>query len=181
MRTWRSLFLYLVCLPSDIIGFSVVLIARLFGGKKLKFEKRPTEYPDGRPAPGNWVLTCDLKDGFCTSWHYSAITVSPHAILYRQFVRDNDLFGWSRIQEHEHCHSEQFEGAGLIGFTMSLVMLIFGVYFVVPLIVWTVFPWIPMGSSYATSWLRGEDFYRGASIEEGARGADDYYDNPWNL
>ena len=183
MRTWRSLFLYLFCLPVDIFAFVCLFFIWAIFGKSLRFEKKPIFYTDydtknsfksfKLEPPGNWVLTCEVKSKYIRWCPYNAMTVAPHAILYRIGSR-GDSKSWSRVQEHEHVHVEQYEAGGVLGTFLAMFLLIFSsCWFAI--IVWLLCPWMYMGASYITSWFRGEDLYYGAAIEEGARAIDDHW------
>ncbi|PNX50380.1 MAG: hypothetical protein BV458_13325 [Thermoplasmata archaeon M9B2D] len=175
MRTWRSLFLYVTCIGADIIGFIGVLLIWLIWGKNFRFEKKPIALEGQKSHPGLWALTCDVKRKRLSIFKYSGMTISPHAIIYREGKRPKENYVWSRIQEHEHFHCEQYEAASIIGF----IILIFGftglIEILLSICIFTVAPWMYMGAAYAASWLRGEDIYRGAHTEEGAYAIDDYF------
>jgi len=178
VRVWRQLFLYIFCLLSDFLGLLVFLLIYFIYGKHLSFEKKPNIFSENYVMPGNWCLTCDLKKNVLLWWKYDAITLAPHIIIYRHGKRPPiKSMDWSRIQDHEHFHSQQFEVGGLIGFICTIFFAILCKSLIVPIVIFAVFPWIYMGCSYIVSWFRGEDFYRGSCVEKGARGVDDYFDN----
>jgi len=176
MRTWRSLFLYVSCLAADIIGFMGLIIIWGICGKNLRFEKKPKKQK-GKFPPGNWCLTCDVKRKHLSIFKYNGMTIAPHMIIYREGKRPNGSSEWSRIQEHEHFHSEQYESASVIGFLILIIGLFGPINILLSIFIFTVMPWAYMGSAYATSWLRGEDVYRGAHTEEGAYAIDDFYED----
>lgn len=153
LRTW---LVYILTFATDLLCALFALCLGLFGADSYRFEKPP----DG---PGLYVLTCDVPFLF---GRYSAITIAPHVILYRRGRRLPN--GWSRIQAHEHRHTEQYEGAGLLASLMALYGFLWGFHVWPAMFVWVVGPWAYMGAGYVVAWLRGEDPYRGSHNEEAA-------------
>ena len=166
MRKWRSSFLYLICLLSDLIATIPFLLIWGIWGRNAGFEKKPPMFEGGKPTPGVWCLVCSLKPEVLKFWKYSAITLAPHIIIYRDYARDEE--GWSKIQDHEHVHVEQYESACLIGLVIGLLLLSNPSFWLMSLAIWGVSPWVYMGSGYAVAWIRGESLYRGSVNEEAA-------------
>ena len=75
LATIRHIALYLTALPWNlVVAWPGVLGIRALWGEDLRWENRRNHIltaPDGRPAPGGPVLTCDIKEN---SW-----PVDPHA------------------------------------------------------------------------------------------------------
>lgn len=152
----RSWLVYLLTLGTDLLGALAALLLLPLGARGYRFERRPK-------GPGLWALTCD------SPWlpgRYGAMTIAPHVIVYRKGRRLPR--GWSRLQDHEHSHSEQYEAAGLIGSLVGLCAFLGAVAPWLGVVAWVGVPWADMGAGFVVAWLRGEDPYRGSHNEEAA-------------
>ncbi len=174
MRSVRSLLLYVTGFGCDVASAFGLLILWLFWGTRLRLEKKPGKAKDGRPFPGNWSLTCEIKNGKLKLYTYGGTTWAPHVRFYREGWPN--LGGWSEIQEHEEQHGEQLQAASVAGAAMAATHTGSPV---AALVIFIVAPWVIMLAAYITAWLRGESIYRGASTEEAAYAiADDYDTHP---
>jgi hypothetical protein len=191
MKTWRHILLYLVCLPADLVGWSIVLFARLAWGEKLTWET-----PKSIGRPGGPVLTCDLRED---SWpvtpgkwpkgfylqkterqkgshpHTWGGTTFGHAIFYGPGRRGFPEDPWEPIQVHEHVHVEQFEAAMLRSALVGLVVALGG-QTTLGLVIWCLGYVLMLVASWVTAILRGEDPYRGSHHEEAAYAIDEVYE-----
>ena len=150
MRFFLRTLLYIACAPTDVLGFIAAMLLRVLWGKSLHVHK------------GALVCQLDRSKWFerrlFSGWGGS--TISPHVII----VGDGDF----HVLPHELVHMEQFEAAALLGAVFTIVG------FVLQLPTWVaVLPvvfnvWATALAAYTTAVLRGEDFYRGAHIEEAA-------------
>lgn len=157
MNKTRAWLLYLFGLPADLLATVVAfLLAPFQSGLGLRFERKP----DG---PGLWVLSVDVDKLF---GDFAAITVAPHVIIYKTGCHFPQ--GWSMLQEHEHAHCKQYEGAALVGFVIAAYAFAAGAPWHVPLEIWIVTPWVYMLMGNVVAWLRGEDVYSGSANEEAA-------------
>jgi hypothetical protein len=153
----RSWLLYLFGLPADVLATVVaILLAPFQSGLGLRFEHKPN-------ATGPWSLTVDVDKLFGS---FVAITIAPHVIVYKKGCHFPQ--GWSMLQEHEHVHCKQYEGASLTGFVLALCGLAFGAPLHVSLATWIVTPWLYMLGGNVVAWLRGDDAYSGSANEEAA-------------
>lgn len=161
-KRWTRAFLYVATLAPDLVyGWPLVLVARLAGGEKLRWE-------DG-------VLRCRAKRigllqktvGKLTY----AVTLSPHAIIYtHQALWPEELKEPSRTQMHEHVHVEQGEATQLA--SLVPLGLIVGLFLALDEPVWAgiigglfwALAYLAMiGAALLTAWLRGEEGERGHS------------------
>lgn len=151
MKLVKTLFRYLVCLPSDLISWTFLSIVWLFFGTKPHWDN------------GFWF---EFKSG---SW--------PMRTWFKRW-RGTTLChgGWlapgmtgTLIEDHEQVHVEQYETAGLIFGTYTFMWFCFEpeLWFW-GLASWAVMPFLFMLSGFAIAWLRGEDPYRGSVNEEAA-------------
>jgi hypothetical protein len=73
-----------------------------------------------------------------------------------------------RLVAHELVHVEQFDAQSLLGLVIAAVLLVLGHPWWLGLLAWVAVP----GANYVTAGivaaLRGESFYRGNHLEEGA-------------
>ena len=153
-RTW---LLYLFSLPADLACALLALaLAPFQDGLGLTLERNPK-------GPGLWALTLDIK----ALWaNYAAITIAPHVIFYRSGRHFKQ--GWSMLQDHEHRHCEQYEGASVLSFVLACIVFALTRHWVAAFLVWALGPWLSMLAAYAVAWLRGEDPYSGSINEESA-------------
>lgn len=153
----RAWLLYLFGLPTDMLATVVaILLAPFQSGLGLRFERKPD-------APGPWVLTVDVDKLFGP---IIAITIAPHVIVYKKGCHFPQ--GWSMLQEHEHTHCKQYEGASLTGFVLAVCNLIAGTAWPLVFATWIATPWLYMLGGNVVAWLRGEDVYSGSVNEEAA-------------
>lgn len=153
-RTWS---LYLFSLPADIVcALLAIVLAPFQHGLGLRLERNPK-------GPGLWALTLDVGK----LWgQYAAITIAPHVIFYRSGRHYGQ--GWSMLQDHEHQHCEQYEGASVLSFVLACIAYVFTCHPLAAFLLWSLGPWLSMLAGYAVAWLRGEDPYRGSINEESA-------------
>lgn len=173
MKTKRSWLVYLMGLGCDVVGAVALLVLWALWGTRLRLEKKPGVDVDGRPFPGLWVLTCEIKNGKLPFYTYGGTTFAPHVVFYREGRPLVD--GWAPIQEHEHTHTEQFEAVAMAGAMVAIGLWVAG-FSQAALITYVVAPWVFMGCANLTAWLRGESIYRGAHTEEAAYAIDDDYE-----
>jgi len=190
---WSHWFLYVVCLPWNlIIAWPAVLLIRLFWGKGLRWEKPPA-YDYDKGGGGGWCLSCQMKDGsfpvvpgtFPKGWYFRKKDNRPwggtalgHGVFYGPNGRNDE--NWGRCQAHEHIHVEQFEVAMLhsfiVGLVAGIVLLAFG-HIVAALWsffgIWFTGSLLKSSAAWLTAALRGEEPYWGSTHEESARAQDD--------
>jgi hypothetical protein len=153
-RTW---LIYFFGLPADVLCALLALaLAPFQKGLGLTLERRPN-------GPGLYALTLDVRR---LPGEIAAVTIAPHVIFYRSGRHFGQ--GWSVLQDHEHEHVEQYEGACLMGAALAAIALGFGARWFVALAIWAPAPWLFMLAGYAIAWLRGEDLYSGSINEESA-------------
>ena len=153
-QTW---LLYLFGLPADLACALLALVLAPFQeGLGLKFERNPK-------GPGLWALTLDVRK---LPRDVAAITIAPHVIFYRAGRHFGQ--GWSVLQDHEHKHVEQYEGACVMATALAILGFVTGAPLRAALPAWAIAPWVFMLAGYAVAWLRGEDPYSGSINEEAA-------------
>lgn len=153
----RASLLYLFGLPADLLATVVaILLAPFQSGLGLRFERKPD-------APGLWALSVDVDKLF---GRFVGITIAPHVIIYKTGCHFPQ--GWSMLQEHEHTHCKQYEGAAFVGFVLALLGFALGAPWHASLAIWIVAPWLHMLGGNVVAWLRGEDVYSGSANEEAA-------------
>lgn len=200
MKPWYRVFLYLVCLPWDLVTWPMILLIRLFWGENLRWEREPTQ---GSPA-----LTCDLKpySWAARTWYarkykingkktkvenhpdvqdvygkyrtWGGTTLGPHAIFYGPGRRVEGK--WWAVQQHEHRHVEQGEAAMMQGFMFGLPVFISAMImstwlWIMALVMWTL-GYVSMTANFFVALLRGEEAYRGSHHEEAAYDNDDLWE-----
>jgi hypothetical protein len=143
----RSLVLFLVSLPANALA----LLLSLPACSRSRFAFRVHK-------GALWLA--------CPTLSVGGRTLGPNVIQ----IRDLEWLSLGYpIADHELVHSEQAQGACLLGAFTSVVIAIegrplWGVSLPVTL------AWLATaGASYAVAWLRGEPTYHGAAIEEAAR------------
>ena len=201
----RHIVLYLMALPWNLtICWPAVLLIRLFWGKNLRWEKDPS-----KDSGDGYSLWTDLRPGSwpSRSWYTYKTdgkkTPNPMHLVekfgpYRTwggttlghggFYGPGQVTGeWSRLQEHEHIHVEQYEAAMFRSFFTSTVWLIVVLALGHPtaaFITWLVMWWggyLWMGvANWTTAVLRGEPAYRGSHHEESAYAQDDNWQQGLN-
>ena len=162
----RRALLYLVSLPADILwGWPIILLIRLLWGKNFEWESE--------------ALVCDLRPESwpARTWYtrWGGTTLSPHAIFYKDGLRNSPGKPWAGIQVHEHVHVEQGEASCLRSFLVALgtsvLLLTLGHSWPAlwaGLILWILgYPLMGI-ANWGTAWLRGEEPYEGSNHEESA-------------
>lgn len=153
----RSFVLYAFGLPTDLACALLALaLAPFQKGLGLRLERRPK-------GPGLWALTLDVR---ALPNDVAAITIAPHVIFYRSGRHFGQ--GWSVLQEHEHTHCQQYEGACLMASALAVLAFALGAPLHAVLPTWSIAPWVFMLAGYAVAWLRGQDPCRGSINEESA-------------
>jgi len=160
----RYVFLRLLCLPMDLVGFLIVLTVGLAWGKK-----------GNKVGWDNRVFWAQIDDD---SW--------PAKTWYRRWgattFAHNIMFGRSQIDRpdlwaHELTHVEQYEAeavqaTGLVfaGWGLWQLGLSLDVLFPSFLLFLCAFNGLSVfAAGMLTAWLRGEDPYTGSHLEESAR------------
>lgn len=158
----RYLFTYLWTIPWDIPTWILVLLFRVFFGHRLVFQ-----------SGGMW---CELR---ANSWFVRVFyrrwsgTIFGHGGLLAPGVAGGDGLDNS-TEVHEDFHVEQFEAAMLVGLINSVVVLVMFWYLGQPINWWFqlgiwMFAWtLSYYSTQLQAFFRGEDRYRGSSMEEAA-------------
>ncbi len=190
-----------------LICWPVVVLLRLFWGENLRWERNrdpktmdglslwcdlkkgswPTRTWYGKFESGNWLSF--LKGGKPIINHENRQeryglyrtwggTTLGHGGFYGPGVAEPE--GWTRTQDHEHHHVEQFEASMLrsfvVGLVLAIALLAVGhpvLALVLGLLYWWSGGFLYGVSSAITAALRGEDGYRGSHIEEAAYKLDD--------
>lgn len=199
MKTWRHLILYFVCLPVDLLSWTVILFMRAAWGERLEWET-----PKAIGRPGGPVLSVDLSEG---SWPVSpgtwpkgwylkreskkepshprtwGGTTLGHAIFYGPGRRAPLGLPWAPVQVHEHVHVEQFEAAMLRSFLVGLAVAVLAhlwgqstAFWILGGVIWFLGYPLMGAANWTTALLRGEDAYRGSHHEEAAYAIDDLYE-----
>ena len=190
MKVKRHIALYIIGAPWNLFAaWPVVLLIRLFWGKGLRWETPP----DANQRGGGPCLTCQIKEGslpvrkgrWPVGWYLHDRDATPprpwggttlgHAIFYGPNGRRGDT-EWTRTQEHEHYHVEQFEAAmvgsfiaGLLAFVVVLLSGRFVGAVLLGAALWAL-GYVLMGvGGWVAALLRGEPAYRGSQHEESAR------------
>ena len=188
MKVKRHVVLYIVCLPWDLVAYSVVLLIRLFWGKDLRWETPPYASKQG----GGPCLTCQIKKMslpvrrgiWPVGWYlHDRKTGRPwggttlgHGIFYGPGGRVDSPGHWSKTQEHEHYHVEQFEASMVQALFAAVITgaVVWSLGHPIPALISFSFIWFTgylfMGvGGWVTALLRGEPAYRGSQHEESAR------------
>lgn len=204
----RHIVLYITAgLWNLTVCWPAVLLIRLFWGENLRWERDPSGFADGPSlwcslkkdswptrtwyalyASGSWLEflkgTEPLKNsvniekrGTYRTW---GGTTLGHGGFYGPGITGDEA--WSRVQEHEHVHVEQFEASMLRSFITSLiwgtVLLAFGHWIAATvaflLMWWSGYLWMGI-ANWVTAALRGEPAYYGSHHEESARAQDDHW------
>ena len=185
-----------------LICWPAVLLIRLFWGENLRWEQNPNpDKGDGKSLwcdlkggswptrtwyakykSGNWLafltkeepvkrqVTDPLELGPYRTW---GGTTLGHGGFYGPGIAKAD--GWTRTQEHEHVHVEQFEASMVVSFLGAVYWSIITTFTGYPFLalVSGLLYWLSGGFMYgvagwATAKLRGESPYRGSHHEEAA-------------
>lgn len=157
----RYFWVFAWCFPGDIISWLIVLGSWAFWGTKLHwlgglwFEFKENSWPM-RTWYRRWAGTSFGHGG----WYAPGRSGSTGI--------DTD------VEAHEHVHSEQYEMSMLFGFISALAVFVYhfaayGTFIVwLPLAIWTFSGVLLYQCSLATAYMRGEDPYRGSTLEEAA-------------
>lgn len=165
----RHWVLFLLCLPSNIVGWFGLFILWLFTGDKIYWNN------------GLWI-TIGHK-----SWFGKLIkNINGGCACHGGWYKTELINGKSintALEYHEHIHVEQFEAINVYTVLLFMVYTLFSLHFVflfkwifVLLIFWSLCWWVFVGCTMLVAWLRGEDPYRGNILEESAYTQDDYYE-----
>lgn len=146
-----ALILFVVALPANALALLLSIPSWTLGGFGLRVYR------------GALWLSCPYL-------LVGARTLGPNVVQIKHIdlVKDGP-----RIVIHELSHSEQAQGASLLGAATSIVLWfegrpLWGVMMPITL------AWLATaGASYVVAFLRGEHIYRGAAIEEAARAAEE--------
>ncbi len=147
----KRLLLFALCLPADIVAWSIVLFCRLFWGSNLRWR-----------APGALTMNF-LPDSWpMRTWYKSwgGTTFGHGMILYPDPIE--------KTLKHEFVHVKQFEGSCLVAALTALLLLITGAGWLTIAPVLTLHWFARVLTANAAAWLRGESFYRGSIEEEAA-------------
>ena len=160
-RPFRYWVTYLWTWPWDILAWIVVMFVWLVSGTKL-----------------HWLggLWCELKEGsFITRiWRWGGITLGHGGVLAPTLAGGDGIDTPTEFHEHS-VHVEQYETAMLLGFITG--WLIFGLSVLcgheevggfIGAGVWFVAWPAVYGVFSIQAWFRGENAYRGNSLEEAA-------------
>lgn len=120
------------------------------------------------------------KERYGTYYTWGATTLG-HGGFYSAGQVDPEE-PWSRIQEHEHVHVEQFEASMLRGFLVAVIVAVQLLALGHPwfalgnfLFLWWMGYWWMGIANWSTAAMRGEDAYRGSHHEESAYNQDDHW------
>lgn len=146
-----QVFLYLITLPSNLVGWLLVTILGLAWGNGLRWK--------------DWVLTTTLKPGSwpMTTWFKNwGGSTTGHAVFLAPMNEYEEKLVWS----HELVHVEQIQGRALAGVIVALCVV--GWSWWMALILWALMPPIVYLCSGLVALMRGEHFYQGNHEEESA-------------
>lgn len=156
----RAILLFILCIPPNIIGWTVLLFMRVIAGKRFLV------------THGVLAVELDRKSFFVRKFYtvattekagWGATTFSPDAIMVNDGEADNEPLWY-----HELVHVEQFEQEAISALCIGGVLALLGWWWV-GLIWWGVAGLFEMFTSYMTAFLRKEqNLYRGSHFEEAA-------------
>lgn len=148
----KRLVLHLLCLPTDLVAWLVVLVARLLWGSVLW-------------RAGGGVIATELRPGSWPSrWRpgWRATTLG-HAVVFARGYGSNGAT-WS----HEEVHVRQYEAACVLGCALAALAALSGArWWVAVACLGT--PWWAYLAASAAAWLRGGRVYRDNINEVSAR------------
>lgn len=152
MKPWSRIFLYVAALPTTLLGWLVVLFVRAVWGEDLRWHQGAlvAEF-----RPDSWPVRT-----WYARWGGSTI---GHSIVLNGSLSTEQL---DHVLEHEHVHVEQHEAAGVAGVVLALAIV--WVSWWLALIVWALMPGLLYLCAGLAALARGESFYRGNHLEEGA-------------
>lgn len=109
------------------------------------------------------VLVIGRNSWFYQRWYkgWGGTTLGPGVIMMVDDQLDKQVY------KHELVHTEQYESAAIACTIFGLVCLKFSVP--LGLAIYAAGPACIMGSSYLSSWLRGNRLYQDSEIERAAR------------
>lgn len=149
LRPWTRYILYVFTLPTDLIGWLVMLfVARVWGS--------------GWPQWSDGALTAVMRaDSWpMRTWYkqWGGTTIG-HAIMLAPMMAPS-------VVTHERVHVEQAEANALCAAAVGLTLI--GSSWVAALLVWITLPWCIYAAATLCAILRGENGYRGNYLEEAA-------------
>lgn len=148
LKPWTRYILYPLTLPTDLVGWLVVLVVGLAWGT-------------GMPVWNDGVLIATMKNDSWPgrSWYrkWGGTTIS-HAVFIKEGMSKNVLV-------HELVHVEQFEANALFAAFVACVLAYWLGW--IALLVWALMPGFVYLAGMVCAALRGEDAYRGNHLEEG--------------
>lgn len=148
LKPWTRYLLYIFTLPTDLIGWLVMLVVGLAWGT-------------GAPTWKDGVLIATMKlDSWPGRTWYAKWggTTIGHAVILKEGMAPSVLV-------HELVHVEQNEANGLLAAVLALALAFWLGW--VAILVWIVLPWLVYLAGMLCAVLRGEDAYRGNHLEEG--------------
>jgi len=149
LKPWYRYFLYVFTLPTDLIGWAVMLFVGLVWG-------------DGTPAWNDGVLVTTMRrDSWpIRSWYkrWGGTTIG-HAVMLAPNMA-------SSVYTHELVHVEQCEANALCSAALALVLVWWSP--LAALLLWITLPWLIYIAAGLCALLRGESYYRGNHLEEAA-------------
>lgn len=149
LKPWTRYLLYIGTLPTDLVGWLVVLFVRLAWGRELHWQ-------DGVLST---ILRADSAPA--RSWYAKwGGTAIGHAIFVKEGMPPS-------VYAHELVHVEQCEAAGIVGVVIALATLWWAWW--IALAFWCLTPTLAYVLAGVTALARGEDWYRGNHNEEAAR------------
>jgi hypothetical protein len=166
----------------DLVAWALVLVVRALWGRGLRWESRRGGHLSAGlgSAAGGPVLVCQLRASsfparsFYRDW---GATTFGHGIMYGAgVVVTPDTGGWSGLQEHEHVHVKQMEGAMLIALVVGLVTALLTGWWLLGLGIWAT-GWVQtLAAGWTAAWLRGESVYAESAHEQAAYAVEQLYD-----
>ena len=154
-KPWYFSFIWLVCLPSDIIVWLATLVVWALWGTKLHW------------CNGLW---CELKESSwpARTWYKPwGGTTFGHGGFYNDGLSGEKGID-TYIEFHENIHVEQYEAGMLRTFIIALAILIFTGNWILAGAIWISGGLLTFGPNWLTALLRGEPAYRGSHHEEAA-------------
>lgn len=148
LKPWTRYFLYAFTLPTDLIGWLVMLVVGLAWGTGM-----PTWHD------GVLIATLKLDSWPGRTWYrkWGGTTIG-HAVMLKEGMPPSVLV-------HELVHVEQNESNGICAAVVAIAFAYWLGWLAV--LVWVGLPWLVYLAGMLCALLRGEDAYRGNHLEEG--------------
>lgn len=184
----RHWFVYICSISWDIISWIVILVMWLLWGEKL-------EWSEGlwfRLKPGSWPARTWYRykvDGEFVlnqpeNWevHGKYLTWGGSCLGHAGFLGPGYGGGPgidTRVERHEHVHTEQFEVSMMISFVINALVIMTDIFsgvdpnWILHLVLWCCGWIIFYFCGGVVAWLRGENFYIGNTFEESAYSQED--------